>query len=209
MTARDTLAVPSASDAGRTPLELALANHARDGCAAGAFGDRRVRAPSAGGGPGHRRRGDRAPGPPVRPIARVFAAWNDARRHRNTNRRHREQVQQLLPRHGDLVLNRYRGGRHRAVPIVQYCPVCLGGITTAYPRRGWRFSFEVVRSPDGCLLFDACWKCGALVDLLSSTVPSLEFLCGKCGAPLAKAPSLRMNDAIPEPMPSAWSGWPR
>ena len=110
----------------------------------------------------------------------------------------REQVQQLLLRHGHLVLNRYRGGRHRAVPIVQYCPVCLGGITTAYPRRGWRFSFEVVCSRDGCLLFDACWKCGALVDLLSSTVPSLEFLCGKCGAQLAKAPSLRMNDAIPE-----------
>ena len=64
----------------------------------------------------------------------------------------REQVQQLLLRHGDLVLNRYRGGRHRAVPIVQYCPVCLGGITTAYPRRGWRFSFEVVCSRDGCLL---------------------------------------------------------
>jgi hypothetical protein len=110
----------------------------------------------------------------------------------------REQVQQLLLRHGDLVLNRYRGGRHRAVPIVQYCPVCLGGVATAYPRRGWRFSFEVVCSRDGCLLFDACWNCGALLDLLSSTVPSLEFLCCKCGAPLAEAPSPRMNDAIQE-----------
>jgi hypothetical protein len=37
-----------------------------------------------------------------------------------------------------------------------------------------------------------------LVDLLSSTVPSLDVLCCKCGAPLAKAPSLRMNDAIQE-----------
>ena len=110
----------------------------------------------------------------------------------------REQVQQLLLRHGDLVLNRYRGGRGRAVPIVQYCPVCLGGVTTAYLRRGWRFSFEVVCSRDGCLLFDACWNCGALVDLLSSTVPSLELLCRKCGAPLAKAPSLRMNNAVQE-----------
>jgi hypothetical protein len=110
----------------------------------------------------------------------------------------REQVQQLLLRHGDLILNRYRGDRGRAVPIVQYCPVCLGGVTAAYLRRGWRFSFEVVCSRDGCLLFDACWKCGALVDLLSSTVTSLEFLCGKCGEPLAKAPSLRMNDAVPE-----------
>jgi hypothetical protein len=110
----------------------------------------------------------------------------------------REQVQQLLMRHGDLILNRYRGGRGRAVPIVQYCPVCLGGVTAAYLRRGWRFSFEVVCFRDGCLLFDACWKCGALVDLLSSSVPSLEFLCCKCAAPLAKAPSLRMNDAVQE-----------
>jgi hypothetical protein len=109
-----------------------------------------------------------------------------------------EHAQQLLLRHGDLILNRYRGGRRRAVPIVQYCPVCLGGVATAYPRRGWRFSFEVVCSRDGCLLFDACWKCGALVDLLSSTVPSLDVLCGKCGARLAKAPSLRMYDAVEE-----------
>jgi hypothetical protein len=64
----------------------------------------------------------------------------------------REQVQQLLLRHGDLILNQYRGGRGRAVPIVQYCPVCLGGVATAYLRRGLRFSFEVVCSRDGCLL---------------------------------------------------------
>jgi hypothetical protein len=110
----------------------------------------------------------------------------------------REQVQQLLLRHGDLILNRYRGGRGRAVPIVQYCPVCLGGVTTAWLRRGWRFSFEVVCSRDGCLLLDSCWKCGAFVDLLASTVPSLEFQCGKCAALLARAPSVRMNEAIPE-----------
>jgi hypothetical protein len=110
----------------------------------------------------------------------------------------REQVQQLLLRQGDLVLKRYRGGQGRALPIVQYCPVCLGGVTAAYLRRGWRFSFEVVCSRDGCLLFDACWKCGALVDLLSSTVPSLDFLCCKCRAPLAKAPSLRLSDAVQE-----------
>jgi hypothetical protein len=110
----------------------------------------------------------------------------------------REQVQQLLLRQGDLVLKRYRGGQGRALPIVQYCPVCLGGVTAAYLRRGWRFSFEVVCSRDGCRLFDACWKCGALVDLLSSTVPSLDFLCCKCRAPLAKAPSLRLSDAVQE-----------
>jgi TniQ len=110
----------------------------------------------------------------------------------------REQVQRLLLQHGYLVLNRCRGGRGRAVPVVQYCPVRRGGVTTAYLRRGWRFSFEVVCSRDGCLLMDACWKCGALVDPLSSTVPSLEFLCGGSGAPLAKAPSPRMNDAVQE-----------
>jgi hypothetical protein len=84
------------------------------------------------------------------------------------------------------------------VPIVEYCPVCLGGVTTAYPRRGWRFSFEVVCSRDGCLLFDACWKCDAVVELLSSTVPSLDVPCRMCCAPLAKATSSRMSDAIPE-----------
>ena len=66
-------------------------------------------------------------------------------------------------RYGDLVLNRRHGGRGRAVPIVQYCPVCLGAKHTAYLRRGWRFSIEVACAEDGCFLLDACWKCGAFL----------------------------------------------
>jgi len=38
----------------------------------------------------------------------------------------RGRVQQRLLRHGDLVLNRPRRGRRGGVPVIQYCPVCLG-----------------------------------------------------------------------------------
>ena len=105
----------------------------------------------------------------------------------------RQQVQQALIKYGDLVLNRFRGGRGRAIPITQYCPVCLGGEPTRYLRRGWRFSLEVVCSDDGCFLLDACWKCGAVLDPLALAVPCTEFLCCKCSAPLARAPSIRFR----------------
>jgi hypothetical protein len=110
----------------------------------------------------------------------------------------REQVQRALLRHGDLVLNRHHGGRGRAVPIVQYCPVCLAAERTAYLRRGWRFSIEVACVEDGCFLLDACWKCGALLNPLAQAVPATAFVCVKCCAPLAKAPSLRMREAVGE-----------
>ena len=103
----------------------------------------------------------------------------------------RERVQRALLRHGDLVLNRSRRGR--SVPVIQYCPVCLGGDDTAYLRRGWRFSVEIVCHRDGCLLLDSCWRCGALLNPLAQTVPSSEFLCVKCSAPLARAPSLCLD----------------
>jgi hypothetical protein len=106
----------------------------------------------------------------------------------------RESILQALLRHGDLVLNRARRGR--SAPIVQYCPVCLGRGDAAYLRRGWRFSLEVVCFNDGCFLLDSCWQCAALLDPLSQTVPCTEFLCVKCAAPLAKAPSVRMAESI-------------
>jgi hypothetical protein len=109
----------------------------------------------------------------------------------------RGSVQRRLLRHGDLVLNRNRGGRSRAVPIIQYCPVCLSG-PGAYLRRGWRFSLEVACFNDGCFLLDACWQCGALVDPLSHTMPATEFVCVKCSAPLAKAPSLHLPGTVQE-----------
>lgn len=105
----------------------------------------------------------------------------------------RSRVQQRLLRHGDLVLNRSRRGR--SVPIVQYCPVCLGG-NHAYLRRGWRFSLEVACFKDGCFLLDSCWRCGALLDPLAQTVPSDAFLCIRCSAPLAEAPSLHLPDSV-------------
>lgn len=108
----------------------------------------------------------------------------------------RGQVQQALLQHGDLALNRYRGGRGRGVPVTQYCPVCLGSEHSAYLRRGWRFSLEVVCSEDGCFLIDACWRCGALLDPLSHAAPCASFVCRGCGAPLAKAPSVRMSETL-------------
>lgn len=108
----------------------------------------------------------------------------------------RERVQQMLLSHGDLVLNRCRGGRGRAVPIIQYCPVCLGGEDTAYLRRGWRFSFEVACFEDGCLLLDACWRCGALLDPLAHTAPCTRFACVACGAPLSGGPSLHVPESV-------------
>jgi len=105
----------------------------------------------------------------------------------------KDQVRQRLLRHGDLVLNRSRRGR--SLPIVQYCPLCLRG-NRAYLRRGWRFSLEVACFEDGCFLLDACWRCGALLNPLAQTVPSDEFLCIRCSAPLAQAPSLRLLGSV-------------
>jgi hypothetical protein len=107
----------------------------------------------------------------------------------------RGRVQQRLLRHGDLVLNRSRRGRRRGIPVIQYCPVCLLR-DRAYLRRGWRFSLEVACFDDGCFLLDACWRCGALLDPLAQTVPSDEFICIKCAAPLARAPSLSVRDSV-------------
>jgi hypothetical protein len=107
----------------------------------------------------------------------------------------RGRVQQRLLRHGDLVLNRSRRGRRRGIPVIQYCPVCLRR-DRAYLRRGWRFSLEVACFDDGCFLLDACWRCGALLDPLAQTVPSDEFICIKCAAPLARAPSLSVRDSV-------------
>jgi len=105
-----------------------------------------------------------------------------------------EKVQRLLLRHGELVLNRKQGGR--VAPVTQYCPVCLAHPRTAYLRRGWRFSIESVCFRDSCFLLDSCWKCGALLDPLSQTVPSDEFVCCRCYAQLAKAPSISMVEAV-------------
>jgi hypothetical protein len=107
----------------------------------------------------------------------------------------RGRVQQRLLRHGDLVLNRSRRGRRRGIPVIQYCPVYLLR-DRAYLRRGWRFSLEVACFDDGCCLLDACWRCGAWLEPLAQTVPSDEFLCIQCAAPLARAPCLSVPDSV-------------
>ena len=57
---------------------------------------------------------------------------------------------------------------------------------------------EVVCHIDGCFLLDSCWRCGALLSPLSQAVPCTEFLCVKCGAPFARAPSLCPAETIPD-----------
>jgi hypothetical protein len=107
----------------------------------------------------------------------------------------RPRVHQAVALYGDLILQRRRGGQCIG-PITQYCPVCRADSRTADLRRGWRFSFEVACWDDGCLLFDSCWKCGAAVNLLAQAIPSTAFLCAKCHARLAEAPSVRMDELI-------------
>lgn len=107
----------------------------------------------------------------------------------------RPRVHQAVALYGDLILQRRRGEQCIG-PITQYCPVCLADSRTAYLRRGWRFSFEVACWDDGCLLLDACWKCGASVNPLAQAIPSTAFLCAKCHARLADAPSVRMDEFI-------------
>jgi hypothetical protein len=107
----------------------------------------------------------------------------------------RPRVNEAVALYGDLILQRRRGEQCIG-PITQYCPVCLADSHTAYLRRGWRFSFEVACWDDGCLLLDACWRCGASVNPLAQTIPSTEFLCAKCHARLADAPSVRMDEFI-------------
>ena len=50
----------------------------------------------------------------------------------------RRRVHQAVALHGDLILQRRRGGQCFG-PITQYCPVCLVDSRTAYLRRGWQF----------------------------------------------------------------------
>ena len=107
----------------------------------------------------------------------------------------RPRVHEAVALYGDLILQRRRGGQCIG-PITQYCPVCLADSRTAYLRRGWRFSFEVACWDDGCLLVDSCWRCGAAVNPLAQTIPSTAFLCAKCHARLADAPSVRMDEFI-------------
>ena len=144
----------------------------------------------SGQSPQHLLHGTLHPWPPA-PVVQTGFVDPEARR-----RERRERARQALLLHGGLVLNRGRGGRGRAIPVVQYCPVCLADEKTAYLRRGWRLSLEVACFEDGCFLLDACWRCGAPLDPLAHTVPCERFTCVRCGALLSKAPSLHIPESV-------------
>ncbi len=104
-------------------------------------------------------------------------------------------VQEALLRHGGLLLARQgRSGRPRAV--LQYCPRCLGKDPEPYFRRGWRFAVEVICERHRCRLYDACWRCGALVTPLALRIISRQPACAACGAVLAETAAKPAPDAV-------------
>ena len=80
-----------------------------------------------------------------------------------------------------------RNGRAR--PALQYCARCLDGDDPPRFRRGWRFAYEVACLRHRCRLRDACWQCGAAVELLALRLTTPDPTCPICAAALAGAPS--------------------
>jgi len=110
-----------------------------------------------------------------------------------------ETVQDTLLRHGRLLLARpSRSGRPRTV--LQYCPRCLAEGPEPYFRRGWRFAVEAVCVRHRCRLYDACWRCGALLaplaqTPLAQTIVSRRPVCAACRAVLVEAATKPAPDA--------------
>lgn len=100
----------------------------------------------------------------------------------------------LLRQGGFLLMAEPSDGRPR--PVLQYCPRCLTSNPQPYFRRRWRLATEAVCVLHRCRLHDACWRCGAFVDLLGQRVASREPACTRCAAMLAKAPAVPAPDAV-------------
>lgn len=86
-----------------------------------------------------------------------------------------------------------RNGRAR--PALQYCARCLVRDDPLRFRRGWRFAYEVACLRHRCRLHDACWRCGAVIELLAQRAASPDPACAACGAVLADAPCHRAATA--------------
>lgn len=104
-------------------------------------------------------------------------------------------VQEALLRHGHLLLTREGRGRRPRVAL-QYCPRCLAEDSQPNFRRGWRFAIEAICVWHRCRLHDACWRCGAPVDLLAPTSTSHRPACAACGAAFAEARIRGAPDAV-------------
>ena len=104
-------------------------------------------------------------------------------------------VLEALLQHGGFLLRAEpRVGRPRAQ--LQYCPRCLAADPRPYFRRSWRFAVAAVCVRHRCRLHDACWRCGAVVDLLGQTRPSPAPRCAACGAVLADAARTLVPEAV-------------
>lgn len=80
---------------------------------------------------------------------------------------------------------------------LQFCPRCLS--ESLYFRRSWRLAFSVACTRHYCLLFDACPKCDAPIEIhrrfdgsKRSTWASSLGQCCQCGTDLARARALRI-----------------
>ena len=104
-------------------------------------------------------------------------------------------VFEALLQHGGFLLRaKARIGRRRAQ--LQYCPRCLATDPQPYFRRSWRFAVAAVCVRHGCRLHDACWRCGALIDLLDQVQPASAPRCAACRAVLAEAARTLVPDAV-------------
>lgn len=104
-------------------------------------------------------------------------------------------VLDALRQHGGFLLNA-ASSADRPPPLLQYCPRCLARDPRPYFRRGWRFATEALCLRHRCRLHDACWHCGAALDLLGQRIASRQPLCARCGAMLAQASAAPVTDAV-------------
>ena len=107
---------------------------------------------------------------------------------------HSDVVSEALLQHGGFLLRaKPRTGRPRGQ--LQYCPCCLAADPQPYFRRSWRFAVAAVCVRHRCRLHDACWRCGALIDLFDQAQPSATPRCAACRAVLAEAARTLVPDA--------------
>ena len=100
-------------------------------------------------------------------------------------------VSEALLQHGGFLL-RAKARTRRPRAQLQYCPCCLATDPQPYFRRSWRFAVAAVCARHRCRLHDACWRCGALIDLLDQAQPSPAPRC----AVLAEAARTLAPDAV-------------
>ena len=95
----------------------------------------------------------------------------------------------LLLRDGRFLLaRRGRDRQGQALPLLQYCPLCLQAPIPGGFARAWRFAPIAVCATHACRLHDRCWHCHTPLALLDQRTGNPELRCGACGAAFSAAP---------------------